>query len=351
MHRGAEVASSKHKTLEDDKRVLHLALPKRRPRVAVLIPCYNEEKTIAKVVGDFRLLLPEAEIYVFDNNSADRSADLAALAGAVVVRERRQGKGFVVRSMFRNVDADVYLMVDADDTYEAADIVALAGPVLDGSADMVIGDRLSSTYFEENQRALHGAGNRLVRRLINTIFRANLTDIMTGGRAFSPIFVQTYPVMCGGFEIETEMTVHALDKGFMVAEMPVRYRDRQAGSVSKLKTIPDGTRVLKTVMALFKDFRPLLFSSIISAVFLAVAIALFISPLHEYLTTGFVRKVPSIIVSMACGMCSLLALFAGAIMDSIRKQSRMLYELELHRWSQEREARTHLESPGLRGRC
>ncbi len=304
-------------------------------RTAVLIPCHNEASTIGKVVGDYRRLLPNADIYVYDNNSTDESSAIAAKAGAVVVPEYRQGKGFVVRSMFRDIDADVYLMVDGDDTYEAADIVALAGPVIEGRADMVVGDRLSSSYFRENRRALHAAGNRLVRWLINTIFGANVKDIMTGGRAFSRMFVQTYPVMSGGFEIETEMTVHALDKDFLVVEIPVDYRNRGEGSVSKLRTIPDGLRVIKTILALFKDFRPLLFSAIVAAVLLVGAILLFIPPLEEYVQTGLVLRFPSLIVAMALGISSLLALFAGAMMDSLRKQSRMLYELELHRWAQE----------------
>lgn len=304
-------------------------------RTAVLIPCHDEEATISKVVEEYGRLLPESDIYVYDNNSTDRTAERASAAGAIVVPEYRQGKGFVIRSMFRDIDADIYLMVDGDDTYEAADIVALGTPVAEGRADMVVGDRLSSTYFEENRRALHGAGNLLVRRLINTLFRASVHDIMTGGRAFSRVFVQTYPVMVGGFEIETEMTIHALDKDFLVAEIPVRYRDRGEGSVSKLKTIPDGLKVLKTAIALFKDFRPLLFSGIVALALFLGAVLLFIPPLEEYVATGLVQKFPSLIVAMALGISSLLALFVGAMMDSLRKQSRMLYELELHRWARE----------------
>lgn len=302
-------------------------------KVAVLIPCYNEEATIGKVVDDFRRLLPTADIYVYDNNSTDGSASRAAAAGATVVREYRQGKGFVVRSMFRDVDADMYLMVDGDDTYMADDIVALLPPIAEGRADMVVGDRLSSTYFRENRRALHGAGNKFVRWLINTMFNANVPDILTGGRAFSRMFVQTYPVMSGGFEIETEMTVHALDKGFLVVSLPVRYSERGEGSVSKLRTIPDGILVLKTAAALFKDFRPLMFSGIAAAAMLAGAVALFIAPLQEYLRTGLVGKFPSLIVAMALGISSLLALSSGILMDSLRKQSRMFYELELQRWT------------------
>jgi len=307
-------------------------------KTAVLIPCHNEEATIARVVGDYRRLLPDADVFVFDNNSTDGSARLASEAGAIVVPEYRQGKGFVVRSMFREVDADVYVMVDGDDTYDAADVAALVGPVLEGRADMVVGDRLSSGYFRGNHRAMHAAGNRLVRWLINKAFRAKVNDIMTGARAFSRMFVQTYPVMSGGFEIETEMTIHALDKDFLVVGMPVGYRDRVEGSVSKLKTVPDGIRVLKTIVALFKDYRPLLFSSIVACVLFVGAVLLFLAPFDEYLTTGFVRKVPSLIVAMALAISSLLALFAGAMMDSLHKQSRMFYELELHRWSRERES-------------
>ncbi|MDZ4168492.1 MAG: glycosyltransferase family 2 protein [Coriobacteriia bacterium] len=302
---------------------------------AVLVPCHNEEATIEKVVSDFRRLLPDCVVYVYDNNSTDRSAELAVRAGAVVVSERRQGKGHVIRSMFRGIDADMYLLVDGDDTYSAESVVALLGPVSHGEADMVVGDRLSSSYFEENRRALHGAGNMLVRWLINTIFEAKIGDVMTGARAFSRLFVQTFPVMSRGFEIETEMTIHALDKDFLIAQMPMEYRDRCQGSVSKLRTIPDGLRVLKTVFALFKDYRPLLFSSIIATVLLVGAIVLFIPPLDEYLMTGYVRRYPSLIVAVALGTSSLLSLSTGVVLDALRKQSRMLYELELHRWMQD----------------
>ncbi len=295
---------------------------------AVLIPCRNEESTIAKVVSDYIRVLPDSQVYVCDNNSTDRTAELAASAGAKVMFEQRPGKGFAVRSMFRTIDADVYLMVDGDDTYAPDDVVALTGPVTAGCADMVLGDRLSSAYFSENHRAFHGLGNRLVRWLVNTIFHANVVDVMTGARAFSRCFVQTYPAMSQGFEVETEMTVHALDKGLVIVEMPVVYHERAGESVSKLRTIPDGLRVLKTVLALFKDFRPLLFSGI------AAAIILFVPPLAEYVETGLVRRFPSLIVAMALGISSLLALVTGALLDSQRKQSRMWYELELHKWSQ-----------------
>ncbi len=298
-------------------------------RTAVLIPCHNERASVAKVVADYRRLLPDAVIYVYDNNSSDGTAEAAAAAGAVVVPEYRQGKGFVVRSMFRDVDADVYLMVDGDDTYEAEDVAALVGPIVDGRADMVVGDRLAGGYLEKNTRPLHGFGNRLVRWMINRIFRARLADIMSGARAFSRSFVRGFPVTSGGFEVETEMTIHALDKRFLIAESPVAYRERGEGSVSKLSTVRDGLRVLKTIVALFKDFRPLLFSALVATALFLGALALFIAPLEEYIATGFVRKIPSLIVAMALGTSALLSLVTGTILDSIRKQSRMLYELEL----------------------
>ena len=298
-------------------------------RVAVLIPCHNEALTIEKVVRDFRSALPESAIYVYDNNSTDDTARLAVLAGAIVVPEYRQGKGFVIRSMFRDVEADCYLMVDGDDTYSAEDAASLLDPVIAGRADMVIGDRLSTDYFEENSRPLHNGGNRLVRFLVNRIFSADVHDIMTGCRAFSRRFVKAFPVLSGGFEIETEMTIHALDKDFLVCELPVGYRDRIDGSVSKLRTVPDGLLVLKTVVALFKDYRPLAFFGIASGVSLLIAFALFLPPLDEYLMTGFVRKVPTLIVSIGFGVGALLALVCGVVLDSLRKQSRQFYELLL----------------------
>ncbi|MDR1775940.1 MAG: glycosyltransferase family 2 protein [Actinomycetes bacterium] len=309
------------------------------PKTAVLIPCYNEATTIQSVVRSYRELLPDpntATIYVYDNNSTDDTADLARAAGAVVVSEYRQGKGYVVRSMFRDIEADVYLMVDGDDTYEASDVVALAADVIDGRADMVVGDRLSSTYFQENKRAFHGAGNRLVRWLINKIFRNEIRDVMTGARAFSRRFVKTYPSLIGGFEIETEMTIHALDKDFLITQRNVTYRDRPAGSTSKLDTIPDGLRVLKTIFALFKDFRPLAFFGLASLILLAIAFALFLVPFIEYLETGFVSRFPTLIVSVAIAVMSLLSGACGIIVDSIRKQTRTFFEIELTRVAQMR---------------
>jgi len=298
---------------------------------AVLLPCYNEATTIAKVIADYRTLLPAADIYMYDNNSTDDSADIARQAGVTVVPEYRQGKGFVVRSMFRDIEADIYLMVDADDTYEAADVIALGDDVASGRADMVVGDRLSGAYFTENKRAFHNTGNRGVRWLINRIFASDITDVMTGARAFSRAFVKTYPSFSGGFEVETEMTIHALDKDFLVTQRPVGYRDRQEGSQSKLNTIPDGLRVLKTIFALFKDYRPLLFFGLASLIIFVVAFALFLIPLDEFLMTGLVTRFPTLIVSIGLFVMSLLSSVCGVIVDSIRKQTRLFFEIELTR--------------------
>ena len=228
-------------------------------KIAILIPCYNESKTIAKVVKDYHRVLPDAEIYVYDNNSSDGTDQIAREAGAIVRYERRQGKGNVIRTMFREIEADCYLMIDGDDTYPAENAPEMVSLVLDQHVDMVIGDRLSSTYFTENKRPFHNSGNMLVRNLVNGLFHGNVTDIMTGYRAFSRTFVKTFPVLSKGFEIETEMTIHALDKNLSLASIPVGYRDRPQGSESKLNTVSDGCRVLKTIVRLFKDYKPLLF--------------------------------------------------------------------------------------------
>ena len=303
--------------------------------IAILLPCYNEAQTIGETVSAYRKLLPKATVYVYDNNSSDDTEKNAKDAGALVRKEYRQGKGYVVRSMFRDIDADIYLLADGDNTYAAKDVIALAGDVALGKADMVVGDRLSGTYFEENKRPLHGLGNRLVKWLINTIFKSDVPDIMTGARAFSRKFVKTYPSLVGGFEIETEMTIHALDKDFLVTYHPVAYQDRPQGSYSKLNTIPDGLRVLKTIFALFKDFRPLLFFGLAAAILFAVGLALFIRPLAEYLTTGNVTYIPTLVVSIGFMIMALLSGVCGVIVDSIRKQTRTFYELELYRASRQ----------------
>lgn len=299
------------------------------PRCAVLIPCFNEEKTISKVVSDFRKALPEAAVFVYDNNSTDRTAALAAEAGAIVRREQRQGKGNVLRSMFREIEADCYVLVDGDDTYPAEDAPQMVRLVTEERADMVVGDRLSSTYAKENKRRFHSAGNELVRRLVNTVFRGNVPDIMTGYRAFSRDFVKTFPVLSRGFEIETEMTIHALDKNFVVRSVPVAYRDRPAGSGSKLRTIPDGIRVLRTILSLFKNYRPLVFFSILSALAFCASLVLFIPVLLEYFDIGLVPHFPSLIVSGVALTLSILFLITGLILDTVVQKHRQLFELHL----------------------
>ena len=240
-------------------------MPKKS--IAVLIPCYNESQTIAKVVKDYKKALPDADIYVYDNNSTDRTDEIAKKAGAIVKYEYRQGKGNVIRSMFRDLDYDCYLMIDGDDTYPVENAREMCDLVLSGKADMVVGDRLSSTYFTENKRPFHNVGNKMVRWFINTIFKNNIKDIMTGYRAFSYNFVKGFPILSKGFEIETEMTIHAVDKNFKVVEIPVQYRDRPAGSVSKLNTFKDGFKVLRTIGRLFEEYRPALFFNIIASIF------------------------------------------------------------------------------------
>lgn len=297
---------------------------------AVLIPCFNEATTIGKVVRDFKAADPTVTVYVYDNNSTDETARLAENEGAIVVPEYRQGKGLVIRSMFRDIDADCYVLVDGDDTYPVDAILGMRQAVLAGKADMVVGDRLSGTYFVENKRRFHSAGNRLVRSLVNLIFRSSVHDIMSGGRCLSRRFVKSMPVTSPGFEVETEMTIHALDKRFLIHEVPIKYRDRQGDSHSKLSTFRDGFKVLGTILVLFRDYRPLLFFGVLSAVLLAVALGLFFGPLDEYITTGYVHKVPSLVVSIAAGVGALLSFATGVILDSIRTHSRQFYELTLN---------------------
>ncbi len=296
-------------------------------KVAVLIPCYNEEKTIGKVVADYKAALPEADIYVYNNNSTDRTAEIAEKAGAIVRSEYRQGKGNVVRSMFRQIDADCYLMIDGDDTYPAENAREMVEYVLSGQADMVIGDRLSSTYFTENKRLFHNMGNVLVRRLINWLFHSNINDIMTGYRAFSKAFVKGFPVLSRGFEIETEMSIHAVDKNFLLKEIPVTYRDRPDGSESKLNTYSDGFRVLKTIFRLFREYRPLAFFSAFALLFLLITLILFLPVFVDYLRTGLVDRVPTLVVSGVFGTCSLLSFLVGVILDVVVKKDRQMYEI------------------------
>ena len=297
-------------------------------KTAVLIPCYNEATSIEKVINDFKQQLPDATIYVYDNNSTDNTADIARRAGAVVKHEFRQGKGNVVRSMFRDIDADCYLMVDGDDTYPAENAKEMCQLVEEG-ADMVIGDRLSSTYFTENKRPFHNDGNRLVRFLINKIFNNNIHDIMTGYRALSHTFVKNFPIISRNFEIETEMTIHALDKNFLIRELKISYRDRQEGSVSKLNTYLDGMKVVSTIFMMFRDYRPLKFFTIISALLLLIAIAMFVPVFIEYMQTGLVPRFPTLIVSGFIGIASLLTFFCGVVLEVITKKHKQLYELML----------------------
>lgn len=299
-------------------------------RIAVLIPCYNESKTIEKVILDYKKALPEATIYVYDNNSSDHTDEIARNAGAIVRYEHRQGKGNVIRTMFREIEAECYLMTDGDDTYAAEDARAMVQKVLDEGYDMVIGDRLSSSYFTENKRPFHNTGNVLVRKLVNCFFNGEITDIMTGYRAFSPMFVKSFPVLSKGFEIETEMSIHALDKNLALVSIPVGYRDRPEGSVSKLNTFSDGFKVLKTIARLFKDYKPLLFFSIVAAVFMLVAFVMLIPVLIEFYQTGLVPKLPTFVASCFMALFSLLSFASGLILDTQAKASRQNFEIQMN---------------------
>ncbi|WP_373033760.1 glycosyltransferase family 2 protein [Sulfurovum sp.] len=298
--------------------------------VAVLIPCYNEELTIAKVIDDFKTELPSSTIYVYDNNSTDNTAKIAHEHGATVKRERLQGKGNVIRSMFRDINADVYVMIDGDDTYPAEFVHQLIAPIIKQEADMVIGDRLSNgSYKDENTRHLHNFGNNLVRSLINTLFHADLNDIMTGYRVFSRSYVKNVPINSSGFEIETEMTLHALDKKIPLIEIPINYRDRPEGSFSKLNTFSDGFRVLKTIFWVFKDYRPLTFFSVMAALFFFLALIIGLPVIVEFFRTSFITKVPSAILAVGLMLISIMSLFSAFILDTVVKQHRENFELWL----------------------
>ena len=301
-----------------------------KSKIAVLIPCYNESKTIEKVVKDYKKALPEADIYVYDNNSTDGTDEIARKAGAIVRYERKQGKGNVIRTMFREIEADCYLMIDGDDTYPAESAKEMCDYVLNDNVDMVIGDRLSSTYFTENKRAFHNFGNRIVRWSINTIFRSKINDIMTGYRAFSYEFVKSYPVLSKGFEIETEMTIHAIDKKFTLKEIPIQYRDRPEGSVSKLNTYKDGVKVIKTIATLFKEYKPGLFFNIISLFIFLIAAILAIPVFVEYMNTGLVPRFPTLIVACILLVICLLLSTTGIILQVIVKKHKQLFEILLN---------------------
>ena len=298
-------------------------------KIAVLIPCYNEEMTIYKVVSDFRRVLPEAVVYVYDNNSKDRTAEEALRAGAVVRREYKQGKGNVIRRMFREIDAQCYVMTDGDDTYPAEDAPEMVRMVLERGSDMVVGDRLSSTYFTENKRPFHNFGNSLVRKMINVIFHTDIKDIMTGYRAFSYSFVKSFPVISRGFEIETEMSIHAVDKNMLVENVVIGYRDRPQGSESKLNTISDGTKVLRTIVRLFRDYKPMSFFGILAGMLAVLAIAFFIPVFVEYTKTGLVSRFPTLFMCGFTMLAAIQAFFAGMILQTMKMKNLQDFEMEL----------------------
>ena len=300
-------------------------------KIAVLIPCYNESLTVAKVVSDYKSALPEADIYVYDNNSTDGTDEIARAAGAIVKYEYRQGKGNVIRSMFRDIDADCYLMIDGDDTYPAEHAREMCDLVIEKGVDMVIGDRLSSTYFTENKRPFHNVGNKGVRFLINKIFKSDVKDIMTGYRAFSKQFVKNFPVLSRGFEIETEMTIHALDKNFLLKEVPVNYRDRPEGSVSKLSTVSDGIKVIMTIFRLFSEYRPLRFYSLLGILACLLGTGFMIPVLVEYFKTGLVLRFPTLFVCVGAYIIGFLLFACGLILHAVAKKHKMLFELLMNR--------------------
>lgn len=304
-------------------------------KIAVLIPCYNEELTIEKVINDFKKELPEADIYVYNNNSKDKTEEIARRNGVIVVNEYKQGKGNVVRSQFRDIDADIYVMVDGDDTYPAEFVHKLIEPVRNGQADMAIGDRLSNgTYQKENKRHFHEFGNNLVKKSINVLFKTDLKDIMTGYRAFNKRFVKNMPVMSQKFEIETEMSLYALDKKYIIKEIPIIYRDRPEGSTSKLDTVGDGIKVVKTIIKMFKDYKPLKFFGIISLILFFIGLIIGLPVLLEFFKTSYITKVPSAILATGVMIFSVLSFQCGIILDTITRQNRENYELNLLRYEQ-----------------
>ena len=298
--------------------------------VAVIIPCYNEAVTIGKVVDDFRRVLPEAAVYVYDNNSSDGTGDIARAHGAIVKVERRQGKGNVVRQMMRDIDAEAYLMVDGDDTYPAEAAPALLAPLFADEADMVVGDRLSNgTYGEENDRAFHGFGNDLVRFLIKVIYGFEFSDVMTGYRAYNKVFAKTMPVLSPGFEIETELSIHAVDKRWRIAEVPIDYRDRPEGSESKLSTFSDGMKVILTILSLFKDYRPLALFGWVALLFCILGLIVGVPVIWEFAQTGLVPRLPSALLAVALVGCGIVSLVCGLILDTVVKGTRKQYEVQV----------------------
>lgn len=299
-------------------------------KIAVLVPCYNEAQTIKKVVEDFKRVLPQAVIYVYNNNSTDDTAKIAAEAGAIVRNEYKQGKGNVIRRMFREIDAECYIMTDGDDTYPAEFAPQMADMVLNKNCDMVVGDRLSSTYFQENKRPFHNFGNDIVRKSINFLFKSKIKDIMTGFRAFSYQFVKTFPVLSTGFEIETEMTIHAVDKNMAVGNVVIDYRDRQEGSESKLNTFSDGFKVIKTIIRLFKAYKPIWFYGLVALILAIISIGFFIPILVIYGETGLVPKFPTLIMCCFVMTVAILSFFSGSILQSLRRKEKQDFELHLN---------------------
>ena len=316
-------------------------------KIAVLIPCYNEEKTIRKVCNDFKKALPEAVIYVYDNNSTDRTAQLAKEAGAVVRREFMQGKGNVLRRMFRDIDALCYVLVDGDDTYPAENAREMVNLVIEQNADMVVGDRLSSTYFSENKRPFHNFGNALVRKSINVLFHNDIKDIMTGYRAFSYSFVKTFPILSQGFEIETEMSIHAVDKNMYVKNVVIEYRDRPEGSESKLNTYSDGLKVLRTIARLYRTYNPMGFFGFISALLTIISLAFFVPVMLQYLQTGLVNKLPTLVVCGFTMIAAIQSFFAGMQLQIMVQKNRQDFEMELHQVADRRKALVEKNLPLL----
>ena len=303
-------------------------------QIAVLIPCYNEAATIEKVISDFKAELPQAKIYVYDNNSTDGTYEIALRAGAIVRREYRQGKGNVVRSMFRDICAECYVLVDGDDTYPAKHVHEMVAKVLENGADMVVGDRLSTTYFTENKRPLHNSGNKLVRRLVNFMFKGNIKDIMSGYRAFSYLFVKSYPIITKGFELETDMTIFALDKNLHVCSVPIEYTDRPEGSFSKLNTFSDGFKVLVTIFNMCKNYRPFSFFGLIALALFILGVGIFLPVFTEFLQTGLVLRFPTLFVALFIILASIMSFVCGLILETVSVNNRQLYE---HRFMQVQE--------------
>ena len=299
-------------------------------KIAVLIPCYNEEQTIVKVVKDFKKELPDSIIYVYDNNSKDKTAIIAEQAGAIIKKEVRQGKGYVIQSMFREIEADYYVLVDGDDTYPANTVGGLISLAETKNADMVVGDRLSNgIYAKENKRGFHNFGNSLVKKMVNVFFRSNLKDIMSGYRVFSRNFVKNYPVLVGGFQLETDMTIFALDRKFVIGELPIEYRDRPAGSVSKLNTFSDGAKVITIIFNLFRYYRPFLYFSIIASLFILAGLIIGLPVVLEYIETSYILKIPSAILASGLIIIGLISFICGVILDAIRRMGREMFELNM----------------------